>query len=298
MTGLTIGIPTYGRWADHGPARLLDVARIAEAHGVRRISVTDHVLLGGDTDDYPFGAFPVPPTAPWFEPLSFLSAVAAVTSTIRLETRVLIAPLRPAALLAKIVATLDQLSEGRVDLGVGTGWMRDEFEAQGLDVDRRGELLTDTLAACRVLWSESPSSFTSANINFDGVYSHPQPFQSRLPIWIGGNVQARSIDRLRWSGDGWIPPAGAAPELVRSGVSRLSEELGGLDRNFVVQVALGARPGDVGAPSIPALVEQVPSYADAGATDVSVDLGMVTDGPDEAERTIKEILRRFDDVTA
>ena len=158
-----------------------------------------------------------------------------------------------------------------------------------------GRSCLDTLAAC--LWSGSPSSFTSASINFDGVYSHPQPFQSRLPIWIGGNVQPRSIDRLRESGDGWIPPAGATPELVRSGVRRLSEELGGLDRSFVVQVALGARPGDVGAPSIPGLVEQVPSYADAGATDVSVDLGMVTDGPDDAERTIKEILRRFDDVT-
>jgi len=294
--GLTIGIPTYGRWAGESPRRLFDVVRAAEDHGATRISVTDHVLMGRDTDDYPFGAFPVPPTAPWLEPLTFLSGAAAVTSTIRLETRVLIVPLRPAAFLAKAVATVDQLSEGRVDLGVGTGWLRDEFAAQGLDVDRRGDLLTDALGACRELWTTSPSSFKSDSVNFDEVFSHPQPFQERLPVWIGGNVQSRSIDRMRHLGDGWIPPAGSTPESVGSGVDRLASELDGLPEGFTVQVSLSPGSSDPADRSIPAILDQVDAFTEVGVTDVVVDLGVVGDGPDDAERCIKELTRRFEDA--
>ena len=252
--------------------------------------------MGRDTDDYPFGAFPVPPTAPWLEPLTFLSGAAAVTTTIRLETRVLIVPLRPAALLAKAVATVDQLSEGRVDLGVGTGWLRDEFAAQGLDVDRRGDLLTDALGACRELWTTSPSSFRSDSVHFDEVFSHPQPFQERLPVWIGGTVQARSIDRMRRLGDGWIPPAGSTPESVGSGVDRLVSELDGLPEGFTVQVSLSPRSSDPSDRSIPAILDQVEAFTEVGVTDVVVDLGVVGDGPDDAERCIKELTRRFEDA--
>jgi len=292
--GLTIGVPTYGRWAAESPRRLFDVVRAAEDHGATRVSVTDHVLMGRNTDDYPFGAFPVPPTAPWLEPMAFLSGAAAVTSTIRLETRVLIVPLRPAPFLAKAVATIDQLSEGRLDLGVGTGWLRDEFEAQGLDPDRRGDLLTDALGACRELWTGSPSSFHSDSVTFDDVYSHPQPFQERLPVWIGGSVQRRSIDRIRRLGDGWIPPAGATPESVGSGVDRLASDLGGLPEGFTVQVSLSPSPSDDGDHSIPALLDQVGAFAEVGVTDVVVDLGVVGAGPEDAERCIEELTRRFE----
>src|SRR5262245_64884473 len=104
---------------------------------------------------YEWGPFPFPIEVPWLEPLSVLAAIAGATRRVRLATGILVAPLRPAVLLAKTAASLDVLSQGRLELGVGVGWQREEFEAEGLDFAARGELLTETLAACRVLWRDS-----------------------------------------------------------------------------------------------------------------------------------------------
>src|SRR5882724_8159151 len=150
MEPLRIWLGVYGLETLFGgdPRGLIEVARHAESAGVDQINITDHVVMGARTDRYPFGKFPVPPEYPWFEPLTMLAAIAGVTSSIRLGTGVLITPLRPAVLLAKIAATLDVVSGGRLDLGVGTGWQREEYDAVGLDWDKRGQLLSDTLAAC------------------------------------------------------------------------------------------------------------------------------------------------------
>ena len=140
---LSIGLANYGSTFGAGEwRRLVDLGRAADDAGVDRIVVVDHVVMGEHTENYAWGKFPVPPDAPWFEPLTMLTAIAAVTARVRLATGILIVPLRPAALLAKQVATLDQLSGGRVDLGVGTGWQREEYDAQGLPFERRGQLLT------------------------------------------------------------------------------------------------------------------------------------------------------------
>ena len=129
--------PNYGATFARGEwHRFVDLGRAADDAGVDRVVVVDHVVMGPHTENYAWGKFPVPPDAPWFEPLTMLTAIAAVTTRVRLATGILIAPLRPAAFLAKQVATLDQLSRGRVDLGVGTGWQREEYDAEGLDFDR------------------------------------------------------------------------------------------------------------------------------------------------------------------
>src|SRR6185436_18984466 len=98
---------------------------------------------------YPYGDFPFPPADPWVEPLTTLAAMAAVTSTVRLGTGVLITPLRPAVLLAKTIATLDNLSGGRVDLGVGLGWQREEYAAIGVSFTERWARHDDEIRACR-----------------------------------------------------------------------------------------------------------------------------------------------------
>ena len=122
--------------------------------------VSDHVVFGEDLGAYgdpavggtTGGRQPTGPDGEWLEPLTVLSFVAARTSQIRLGTNILLAALRRPVVLAKTLATLDVLSGGRVDLGVGVGWQREEYDAAGLDFDERGRLLDDTLETCRSLW--------------------------------------------------------------------------------------------------------------------------------------------------
>ena len=130
---------------------VVDTARVAEAAGIHQIALPDHLAIGPNTDAYPYGKFPLPNSEPWLEPVTTLAAIAGATRRIRLGTGVLIAPLRPALLLAKSLATLDVLSRGRVDLGVGLGWQREEFEAAGVAFEGRAARMDDTLRACRVL---------------------------------------------------------------------------------------------------------------------------------------------------
>ena len=101
---------------------LLETARLADDAGIDQLVMTDHLAIGTQVEKYPYGRFPFPAEEPWPEPLTTLAAMAGATKRVRLGTGVLIAPLRPALLLAKTLATLDVLSEGRLDLGVGTGW--------------------------------------------------------------------------------------------------------------------------------------------------------------------------------
>ena len=122
---LSLTLPTFGSTV---PAnewhRLLDLARAVDDAGVDRVLLTDHVVMGQHLDRYPFGDFHFQPDVPWLEPLSTIAAIAAVTRRVRMSTKILIAPLRPAPLLAKTLATMDQLSQGRVEIGVATGWQR------------------------------------------------------------------------------------------------------------------------------------------------------------------------------
>jgi probable F420-dependent oxidoreductase len=263
-------LPSYGSPMDGDWRTLVDLARAAEDAGVDRVVVSDHVVMGRNTHEYSWGKFPLPPEGPWLEPLTMLTAMAAVTSTVRLFTGVLIAPLRPAALLAKTVATLDVISRGRVDLGVGTGWQREEFEAEGLDFDRRGQLLTDTLAACRALWEQTPATFASESVRFADIFCEPKPAQARLPVWFSGVLHPRNVRRVVELGDGWIPIMGASIDDIRDGVARLREAYEDARRaplDLQVRAPAVFVRGDLAA-----TMASVPELREAGATDVSVNL--------------------------
>ncbi len=147
-------------------AAVVDVARIADEAGIHQIVMTDHLAIGPRTDRYPFAPkFPYPPDEPWLEPLATLAAFAAATSRVRLGTGVLIAPVRPALEIAKAVATIDVLSRGRVDLGIGTGWQREEFTDPGLPFVGRTARMEDAVRACRALWeTDPPVSFASDTV--------------------------------------------------------------------------------------------------------------------------------------
>jgi probable F420-dependent oxidoreductase len=187
--------------------------------------------MGPSLDGYPYGTFRWAPDEPWPEPLTALAAVAGATSRIRLGTGILIAPLRPAVLLAKTAATLDVLSGGRLELGVGVGWQRAEYEALGLDFDRRWSLLDDAMRACRVLWDEGPSSFVSESVSFEGIHCSPKPAQDRLPVWLGARATLATAARVAGYGDAWFPLEATTPEQVASGAAVVREALAGVGRD-------------------------------------------------------------------
>ncbi len=149
----------------------------AETARFDRLAVSDHVVFGQRLDDYSRpdlggvkgGRQPTGPDGHWLEPLTLLSHLSGCTSTIRLGTNILLAGLRRPAVLAKTVATLDVLSRGRVDLGVGVGWQHAEHEATGLDYAGRGRLLDHTLEVCTNLWRDAPLDYGSPELTFRGI---------------------------------------------------------------------------------------------------------------------------------
>jgi len=212
-----------GLSVDHCPHLVASIdqlpafAATMEGWGVDQIAVGDRVV-SGDGMTHPNGGEQLPPPdREQLEPLTLLAAVASCTTDIRLTTGVLLAPLRNPVLLAKVAATLDVLSRGRLDLGVGSGWFQGEFDAIGIEAEDRFARLEETVRICRVLWRDAPASYQGKWTSFTGAYSRPGPYRaSGIPIWIGGwpgRVQARRVAKL---GDGWIfNSAGTAEDVAR-----------------------------------------------------------------------------------
>ena len=270
---LSVTLTTYGPGAAGSWRDVVEHAVLAEAAGVDRILLTDHVAMGGHTASYPYGEFPFAPDVEWLEPLTAIAAMAARTTRVRFSTKILIAPLRPAPLLAKTLATLDVLSGGRIEVGVGTGWQREEYAASGVDWERRGRLLDDAIGACRALWSGAPASFRSESVAFERIWCRPRPVQTRIPVWFAGRLHARALARIATLGDGWIPEPYAPPEALEAGVPRLREawERAGRDPGALgVQGDLDALPDPAGRPDLRASLALVPRWVRAGATTVNV----------------------------
>ena len=284
-----LGLPNFGSWMGSDWRQLFELARAADEAGVDRIVVTDHVVMGRNTDAYEWGRFPTAPDGDWLEPLTCLAAIASVTSRVRLATGIIIAPLRPAPILAKTVATLDVLSAGRVDLGVGVGWQREEYDATGLDFTRRGQLLDDTVAACRELWSRLPASYSSAAVSFEDVFCSPQPVQRRLPVWFSGTFNARIRRRVLELGDGWIPIMGASLDDIRAGGDELRATA---DRPIDVQAPLPPVRGGEGL-DVAVTMEGVPDLIAAGVTNVSLNAMSIGASPAETIARLPAVVDSF-----
>jgi probable F420-dependent oxidoreductase len=263
-------VQTEGSWRN-----LLEVARGVEAAGIDRIVVPDHVVLGPNVADYPWGRFPTGPDADWPDPLTVIAAMAAVTERVRFMTGILVAALRPSAVLAKVAATIDVVSEGRLDLGVGVGWQREEFDAVGLAFDERGPLLERSIAACRTLWSGEPLPVTGVDGTPTQVWCAPIPTQTRLPVWFSGTANARNIRRVATWGDGWIPIMGASIDDVARGTDAMRSAMadGGRDpATLAVRASPVLARTEAGAVDLDATLAQVPELVAAGATDIHIPL--------------------------
>jgi probable F420-dependent oxidoreductase len=301
---LSLGLPNFGSTplAADGWQQLIAVARQADIAGIDRIIVVDHVVMGEHLEAYAWGRFPTPPDSPWLEPLTVLTAIAAVTSRIRLGTGILIAPLRRPALLAKTAATLDVLSGGRLDLGVGTGWQKEEYDALGLDFSQRGQLLSDTLAACKALWTEVPAAVDLPTVSFRDIYCVPQPVQpGGVPLWVSGSTVKPVVDRVVSWGDGWIPIMTADLDYIRDGAALLRARFAEAGRDpSALQVRAPmplVRDAD-GKIGVSASVREVPRVIDAGATDVSAQFPAVCRDPADAPQALADLVGEFNAVVA
>jgi probable F420-dependent oxidoreductase len=292
---LHVGLDNYGAYLGGDWARLLDLAVAADEAGVDTLVLVDHVVLGGDLSGYPYGPFATEPDAPWLEPLTCLAAIAGRTSRVRLMTGVLIAPLRPSALLAKTAATLDVLSGGRLDLGVGTGWLAKEYEAEGLDFKQRGRLLDDALDACTALWQDGPTDFDSPRLGFEDVYCDPRPRQEGgVPFWIGGELHDRNLARLVRRCSGWIPSPTARRREIAAGIERLDTalEAGGRDPAEVrVRIGAPVATADDGAPALDAA--RLAEFRDLGASDFYAPLSHLCPEPDAAPEYLAGLASAF-----
>jgi probable F420-dependent oxidoreductase len=294
---ILVSMPVGTRMGGDDPRAQVELAKRVEGAGADGVVLADHVLMGKHPERYPWGTFPFPADAPWLEPLTVLTAIAAVTERITLTTGILIVPLRPAALLAKIVATLDVLSCGRLELGVGTGWQEEEFTAQGLDPAQRGQLLTDAVAACRELWRGGPASFASETVTFEDVWSEPTPVREGGPaILFSGTLTRRNLDRIVRLGDGWIPIMGETPDGISSGVATLRDELSRTGRDpssLIVRAPAPIQKGADGAPSLGATLDGVDTLAELGVTDVNLHIMAFAPTDDAVPAYFDELERRL-----
>ncbi|HYV60404.1 MAG TPA: LLM class F420-dependent oxidoreductase, partial [Acidimicrobiia bacterium] len=208
-------------FANVGPYVQPDMAvafgRMAEEHGIESLWTVEHVVVPGDyQSEYPYsptGRMPGPEESPIPDPLIWLAWVGAATTTLRLATGILILPQRNPVVLAKELSTLDVLSSGRVELGVGVGWLREEFDALGVPFEDRGARTDEYIEALRCLWREEEPCFEGRYARFDRAKSYPKPHQDTIPIHVGGHTRAaaRRAGRL---GDGFFPGRSTDDDLV------------------------------------------------------------------------------------
>jgi probable F420-dependent oxidoreductase len=295
IPSIALTIPNFGTYLPSSDlAGVVDLAVAAEAAGVDTVIVVDHVVMSENTDAYEWGPFPYTDmTTPWLEPLTVLSAVAGATRTVRLSTGIIIAGLRPAAVLAKTTATLDVLSRGRLDIGVGTGWQKEEYEACGLDFSKRGRILTDTLEACRQLWLGGPVDFESETVSLSNIWCYPTPVQPEgVPVFVSGTLSRNNMDRLIRLADGWIPIMGEDTPGVAAGIAKIRSawDAAGRDpQQLRVRAPLPAVRNDEGRPLLQQTIESSAQLAEIGVTEAAIAMQPWTRTAEEAEEFLAQL---------
>ncbi|WP_371670747.1 LLM class F420-dependent oxidoreductase [Streptomyces sp. NBC_00289] len=258
--------------ADAGPGDLVEIARTADRAGFDYIAACDHVAI-------PRRLAPAMSTV-WYDPVATLAHLAAVTRRVRLLSHVAVVGLRHPLLTAKQYATLDHLSGGRLILGVGAGHVREEFEVLGVDFERRGPVLDETMDALRA--ALGPEEFPEHHgklHDFEDLGQRPRPAQTRVPLWVGGSSPA-AVRRAALKGDGWLPqgdPRDRLPAQIER-IRRLREEAGAEEPFTVGAITeplyVGVPGWDVGRRTLSgppeALAESLRAYRAMGVDQIQV----------------------------
>jgi probable F420-dependent oxidoreductase len=229
------------------PEQAVALARAAEELGYESLWTVEHVVVPvGYRSEYPYsrsGRMPGEEDVDIPDPLIWLAYVAAITTTLNLATGILILPQRNPVILAKEAATLDVLSGGRFILGVGVGWLREEFDIIGVPFEERAARTDEYVQAMRALWTQGEPACHGRFVDFEGALSHPKP-TGRIPVVIGGHTDpaARRAGRL---GDGFFPARGKLEELEHLfGVMRSAAKEAGRDPEAIEITAGGAKDLD------------------------------------------------------
>jgi probable F420-dependent oxidoreductase len=290
------GVALPGRGPMASPDQVLKIAAKADALGYASIFVTDHVVLPASMarSVYPYsttGQLPGGAAQDYLEPIAMLACLARVTSRARLGTSVLVVPYRHPVLTAKMLATIDQLSRGRVLLGIGVGWLREEFEALGTPpFEQRGIVTDEYVRLMRTAWTTDPVTFSGRYVSVSSIHVLPKPAQpGGIPVWIGGHTDA-ALRRTATLGDGWHPiglrPSIrlAPPEYAASArrIHTLAREAGRDPKSITLslRIPMEVRPRLAKAPAgerpmfqgtADQIAADIRAYAEAGVTHVVFD---------------------------
>lgn len=278
-----------------GMAVMKAFAETAERVGFSTLWAPEHVvLLDSYASRYPYrddGTLPAPTDAPIADPFLTLCTMAAVTSKIRLATGICLVPEHNPLVLAKVVATLDALSEGRVVLGVGIGWLEEEFRALGIPWERRAQRTREYIEAMRRLWGDALSSYKGEFVNFENVRSFPKPVRgAELPVFFGGE-SGPALRRVAEYGNGWcgfnLGPDEAADKIRR--LEALLKSSG--RRRSDVELAV--------SPYVkPIAPDDLERYRDAGVDEVVIVAIRSPRTPEEAVMRVEEAARKWVDAAA
>ena len=284
------------RYANTGrnvwPDKAVPLAQAAEEAGFTSIWTVDHVVVPqGYKSAYPYAAsgrmgdgredLELP------DPLIYMAFIASVTKTIRLATGILIVPQRNPVVTAKQIATLDALSGGRIDLGIGVGWLEEEFKAIGVPFDDRGQRTDECIAAMQALWSQDVAEYHGERVDFGPIYCRPQPVNGSVPIIVGGHSKAAARRAGRY-GDAFFPARGASSELFD--LVRQTAREHGRDPDAIEMIA-----------SVPENLDDIPELAKVGVRRIlipSSPMGGTTTFASTPEEVLamRDLIDRFADT--
>jgi probable F420-dependent oxidoreductase len=284
-------LPALVRWA-----------REAEDAGFDSVMISEHVVLGPSAGAGGLMSNPreyaLPgnqdPATPWPSSLVLLSAIAAVTTRIRLVAGAVIAPLRHPLLIARELGSLDLLSGGRLVVLPTVSWLEEEYEALGVPFRSRGDLLDEHLAAWATLWRDTPASHPGPHYPFREVYFEPKSFRKSGPVlWLGGaGMHRRMTERIVRYGDGFNPlgvPSGAEMQRLRDAMAAAGRDVGDLE---LVGGTRAVFPDDHSPADLAEALDRIPAQLEAGFTTFCIKPSQFTDDPGGVRRLCGEIIRR------
>lgn len=212
----SVGLFPYDRW--NGIQHIGPVAKLADDLGYFGLGMPEHIVMPVRSD--------VPPVSiVWPDNFVLASHLATLTKRIRFVFLVLVAPYRPPIQLAKLISTLDVISNGRLIVGVGAGWLKGEFRTLALDYDKRGDMTDEYLRAMKALWTQERPEFSGQFTKFSNIAFEPKCIQKpHVPLWIGGSG-SRPIRRFIESGDGWTPMVGTLDTTLPKEMADVKEKL-------------------------------------------------------------------------